>query len=92
MEFPLVIQSYAIGEQTQEILAPDPLYIEQVYRNHKDASYWTRVWPAAIGLCQFLQEHPQYIAGKTVLELAAGLGLPGFYAARTAETVTITDK
>lgn len=92
MEFPLVIQSYAFGGQTQQILAPDPQYIEQAYRNRKDAAYWARVWPAAIGLCQFLQEHPWYIAGKTVLELAACLGLPGLYAARTARDVTITDK
>lgn len=39
-----------------------------------------------------MQQHPQYIAAKNILELAAGLGLPGLYTASFANKVTITDR
>jgi len=37
--------------------------------------YWAELWPSANGLCHFLFKNPQYIAGKSVLELGCGLGL-----------------
>jgi predicted nicotinamide N-methyase len=55
------------------------------------APYWARIWPAGLGLAQFLAAAPEHVAGKRVLELAAGLGLPGLLAARTAAQVTLSD-
>mgnify|MGYP003578505255 CR=1 FL=1 len=91
MSLPLLLQSYAIDDFELEIYVPDLNAVQQLYKNSRNAAYWARVWPASIGLCRFLKQNPKYITGKTVLELAAGLGLSGLYSARHAETVTITD-
>ncbi|SDD81273.1 Lysine methyltransferase [Niabella drilacis] len=71
---------------------PPPEFVQQAYKDNKNAAYWAQVWPAAIGLSMFLQQHQEYIADQRVLELAAGLGLPGLYAASVAKEVTISDK
>lgn len=92
MLLPLSLQTFSIGDTQLEIYVPDAETVRSAYTNNKYAAYWSQVWPASIGLCCFVQEHPRYVAGKNMLELAAGLGLPGLYAARWAKQVTITDK
>ncbi|MBX3252880.1 MAG: methyltransferase [Chitinophagaceae bacterium] len=89
---PLLLQPYLLASTQLEIYVPDTEAVQKAYSNNKDAAYWAQVWPASIGLCNFLQGHPQYIEGKNILELAAGLGLPGLYAAGTAKQVIITDR
>jgi predicted nicotinamide N-methyase len=42
-------------------------------------------------MAQFLADHPEYVSGKTVLELAAGLGLPSLLASRWAASVISSD-
>ena len=50
------------------------------------------IWPAAIELCTYLSENPALVAGKRVVELGAGVGLPGLLAARLgASQVILTD-
>lgn len=50
------------------------------------------IWPAAIELCNYLSDNPTLVAGKTVLELGAGVGLPGLLAACLgASQVVLTD-
>jgi predicted nicotinamide N-methyase len=50
------------------------------------------IWPAAIELCNYLSDNPTLVAGKTVLELGAGVGLPGLLAAKLgASKVVLTD-
>lgn len=51
-----------------------------------------RVWPSALLLGQWMMEQKGAFAGKSVIELGAGVGLPGLLAARLgAERVTLTD-
>jgi predicted nicotinamide N-methyase len=51
-----------------------------------------RVWPAALLLGQFICDYPETVMGKTVLELGAGLGLPGLLAGKLgASRVCLTD-
>lgn len=47
------------------------------------------VWPAAITLCQYLVDTPERVVNKRVIELGAGVGLPGMVAAKlgAAESV-----
>jgi len=42
----------------------------------------TNRWNAARALARFLQRNPELYAGRTVLELGAGGGLPGLVAAK----------
>ncbi|MDF2192128.1 methyltransferase [Paraflavitalea sp. CAU 1676] len=53
--------------------------------------HWTKLWPAALALADFIHQHPEWVAEKQVLELAAGLGLPSFVAARRAKAVCCSD-
>lgn len=92
MPLSLHLHSFTIANTQLEIYIPDTGAVQQAYSNNKDAAYWAQVWPASLGLCNFLQEHPHYIKDKNILELAAGLGLPGLYAAAIAKQVTITDR
>ncbi|RYZ32886.1 MAG: methyltransferase domain-containing protein, partial [Sphingobacteriales bacterium] len=64
---------------------------EHYQRYPADFPYWSQVWPAALGLCQFLEQHAEYIKGKKVLELAAGLALPSFLAAKYSREVHCSD-
>ena len=51
------------------------------------------LWPSATVLAQFLTFHPAAVRGRTVLELGAGVALPGLVAARLGATrVTVTDR
>ena len=92
MPLPLHLHPFSIANTQLEIYVPNAEAVQRAYSNNKDAAYWAQVWPASIGLCNFLQEHPHYIGGKNVLELAAGLGLPGLYAAGIAKEGTLTDR
>ena len=50
------------------------------------------VWDSAVFFVRFLETHPQYIRGKHVLELGAGLGLCGIACAHLgASKVTLSD-
>ncbi|MBI5523226.1 MAG: methyltransferase [Desulfarculus sp.] len=67
---------------------PDPLaYIEG--RGQGDLPYWTKVWPAALVLAELaLALKP---GGGPILELGAGLGLPGLAAASQGRRVILSD-
>jgi predicted nicotinamide N-methyase len=89
-----ILQHFLIGNQRIEIFTPDGSRVKEDYKNGQSNSispYWARVWPAAIGLCHFLQENLHYIQNKRVLELAAGLGLPGIFCAAYTHKVCISD-
>ncbi|GBC93834.1 Ribosomal protein L11 methyltransferase [bacterium HR15] len=42
--------------------------------------YWAILWESAVALAQWLVEHPEWVRGKRVLELGAGVGLCGLVA------------
>lgn len=52
--------------------------------------YWAELWPAARGLAQYIWEKIDF-RGETVLELGAGLGLPGLVAALKGGRITFSD-
>lgn len=52
--------------------------------------YWTKLWPAALLLAQFAAHMPGE-NHKPVLELGAGLGLPGLVAAARGRPVVLSD-
>ncbi|GIV20155.1 MAG: hypothetical protein KatS3mg023_1906 [Armatimonadota bacterium] len=56
-----------------------------------DIPFWAVIWHAAVGLCQYLCNHPQLVRGKRVLELGTGLGLCGIVAQWLGGEVTLND-
>lgn len=53
--------------------------------------YFGTLWPSARGLARWIAEHPDWLAGRTVLELGCGLALPGLVAARLGARVFACD-
>ncbi len=53
--------------------------------------YFGILWPAAIGLAEYLAANVNFIRNKSVLELGCGLGLPSLVAAHLSGKVLATD-
>lgn len=80
-----VTKTWAFGEETQDLLCSN--------MSSTDFDLTGQiVWPASLLLSWFIHGNAEsHFRGKKVLELGAGCGLAGFFAARFAESVMITD-
>ena len=82
---------------TLSLKIPIPELIRPVYENllAKNAltpfPFWAQIWPSAKVMTAFLQEQPEWIQNKRVLELGAGIGLPSFSIADQVAELLITD-
>lgn len=80
-----------------QLLVPDTAQVKADYHERKKQDHniafphWTKLWPSALAMASFLDQHPHYLKGKQVLELAAGLGLPSLVAASYATQVCSSD-
>ncbi len=89
---PCTQETFSFGGNFIKAFVPDPAALNGRFAAGITAApYWGRVWPASLGLCGYLADMPELVAGKHVLELAAGLGLPGLLAGSWAEKVTLSD-
>ena len=84
------------GPYRLRLLLPDGDQVRQAWESGgfpagSDFPYWSKLWPAALGICEFLSVHPGLYRGKNVLELGAGLGLPSLLCAMEAASVLCTD-
>lgn len=97
MKHTLEIKLIQIGEVTIKLYTTKEERVQAAYQREKEENplapfpYWARLWPSALALSTFLQQQPHYVAGKDVLELAAGLGLPSLLAAHYAHSVCCSD-
>lgn len=48
--------------------------------------YWAYVWGGGAALALYLRDHPEIVAGRTVLDFGAGSGLVGIAAAKAGAT------
>lgn len=53
--------------------------------------YGLLLWPSALALAERLAAEPSLVAGRRVLEIGAGVGLPGLAAQHLGASVTQTD-
>ena len=53
--------------------------------------FWAKIWPSSKAMTQFLAIEPQWVKGKKILEVGAGVGLPSFANAHLAREVIVTD-
>jgi predicted nicotinamide N-methyase len=89
-------QTFHFGDATFSARIPDPALLSNWYHQQPDQPqpsdlFWARIWPSGLGLCQWLAQHPEVVKDKTVLEIAAGLGLPSLLIAPIVKTITCTD-
>jgi predicted nicotinamide N-methyase len=52
---------------------------------------WADVWPASYGLAYFIWETIDFSPGESVLELGAGMGLPGIVCGLKGAKLTLSD-
>ncbi|KAI8906746.1 putative methyltransferase-domain-containing protein [Gorgonomyces haynaldii] len=61
-------------------------------REIMDADYGCYLWPSALILTQYLLHHPHLYQNKRIVELGAGVGLPGLFLSRMgASNVVLCD-
>ncbi|CAL8265458.1 unnamed protein product [Gadus morhua 'NCC'] len=82
----IVLKSFTFEESegTQESLT---VTIPEVL----DPQYGMYVWPSAVILAQYTWTHRSQLADKTLLELGAGVSLPGVVAAKCGARVILSD-
>lgn len=86
------LQKINVGRYTLELFVPDAVSVRRYHELYpSEFPFWTQIWPAAMGLCIFLEKHTELIKNKTVVELAAGLGLPSLLASIEAKSVSMSD-
>lgn len=88
--------SSPVGQRSVLTLVPDMEAVRKAYEagtldNGAGFPFWAKAWPAAIGLCEYLSGHSSLLAGKSVVEIGGGLGLPSLVAALDAASVYCTD-
>jgi len=73
-------------------------YIEEVIERAGEGAvrlpYWAKVWEASLVLADYLLGLPEFAPGaapRHIIELGAGLGVPGLFAAAAGHDVTLTD-
>ena len=92
MSFELELKNFHLNEKIIEIYIPVPSFVQQRYNEGvMPFPYWSKVWPAAMAMSNYLLKNPHLIKGKKLLELAAGLGLPSITAAVFAQHVICSD-
>jgi predicted nicotinamide N-methyase len=84
--------------QIERIANMEDLFDELLQKDSEDINikderipYWCEIWASAIGLSMFIIENKTLFGDKSVIEIGAGLGLPGITASWYAPAVTITD-
>lgn len=90
--FPLVMAEIAIGTRLWKVTAVQNQ--DALLDNAHDLEhfpYGFLLWESAVGLARHLAAHPELVAGKRVLELGAGVGLPGLVARSLGAEVSQTD-
>jgi len=97
LKYPIQLQYISLPNGPFSLYLPEQGAVAGVYRQLQAENemepfpYWARLWPSAIALSAFLQKQPQWVAGKQVAELAAGVGLPSLVAANHAKQVWCSD-
>jgi predicted nicotinamide N-methyase len=67
--------------------SPEALIDEEAFDRDEFLPYWAELWPAATALAEALPD----VAGRRVVELGCGLGIPSLVAAARGAEVTAID-
>lgn len=96
-KFSLKIETFRFKDRIIRVYVPDYDSLRSAYSAEFDRSedfifpYWGKVWPSSIALCSYISEHFDSFYNRSILELAAGAGVPSFLVASAASTVICSD-
>lgn len=94
MRYPVELKEVAQG---CHIYVPEaemikPTYERMLLEGQEVAfPFWAKIWPAARAMCMFLEKESQWIVGKHVLEMGAGIGMPSLCIAKQCKELVISD-
>ena len=93
LAIPSITSTFRMGNRSVELDIPDLVWVEKNYFDNIDASipYWTKLWPAAFALAEWIEAHHTLFTGRSWLEIGAGLGLPSILLQHHHCTVYTTD-
>ncbi|KAG7459588.1 hypothetical protein MATL_G00212160 [Megalops atlanticus] len=83
----IAIKQFTFEENSGDALQTLTVSVPEVL----DPQYGMYVWPCAVVLAQYVWTHREELQGKTVLEIGAGVSLPGVLAARCEAQVVLSD-
>lgn len=85
--------THTSGNRSYRLAVPVESALKAAWNNGSlhDFPYWGKCWPAALALSEFLVKNTSLIQDKTVIEFAAGLGLPSLVAATYARNIICSD-
>lgn len=88
----LDVVSIPIGEREWRVeCVQDRGHVLAYAESHAQAPYGLLLWESAVALARSLHRQPTLVANKQVLELGAGVGLPGLVARSLGAEVWQTD-
>jgi len=92
-EYEQELKSFSFGNLNIKLWVPSLAALRNSFpkSDSDDFPYWAKLWPSAVVMANFITENPAVIKGKKIVEIAAGLGLPGIVAAHFASNVVISD-
>jgi predicted nicotinamide N-methyase len=89
---PLVATRVEIADRVWSILAvSDQQALLDAADGFAHVPYGLLLWESAVALAQWVARRPGMVAGRRVMELGAGVGLPGLVAAACGGLVTQSD-
>ena len=87
----MIEETLRIGEVDLTIrrpAAPEALLDDEAFADDEFMPYWAELWPSGLALAHAL---PTGLAGRRVVELGCGLGVPSLVAAARGAEVTAID-
>jgi len=68
--------------------APETGLFDRGYRSDEPPPFWAFAWPGGVALARHILDHPETVAGRRVLDLAAGSGVVAL-AASLAQAIRV---
>jgi predicted nicotinamide N-methyase len=94
MNYPIQLNEFEAG---LTLFIPAPEKVKATYEqlfvldNLTPFPFWAKIWASSKALTSFLIQHPNWIEGKRVLEIGAGIGQPSFTIANKTKDIVISD-
>lgn len=89
---PLVTVHVAVGDRDWTLTAvQNQDALVDLLDDLEHLPYGFLLWESAVGLARYLAKSPKIVAGKKILELGCGVGLPGLVARSLGGSVIQTD-